>query len=265
MRARYYSPDMRRFINADIIAGSISNAVTLNRFAYANGNPVSNIDPFGLRAERLISHAMVRDGGGESERTVSSDKNSDTYANNVQTSDDSSTTSKTETTNRFVNPIKSAWNFIKDYAVNYVDNLVSSAEVEVGLGYGFGASVSDIGGKYYKDVYLALDDGEVSCGNIVAEEFSVGPLSSGDTYKHCTNTWSGDYYHCSHCWIQGYSIEAMTTCPDVETSSSQTYAIFTINDEGDFIIGVSADFHPLVGGHVSIGFNVTEYIERLFD
>lgn len=51
MRARYYSPDMRRFINADIIAGKISNAVTLNRYAYANGNPVSNVDPFGLAAE----------------------------------------------------------------------------------------------------------------------------------------------------------------------------------------------------------------------
>lgn len=52
MRARYYSPDMRRFINADIIAGKISNAVTLNRYAYANGNPVSNVDPFGLTPDR---------------------------------------------------------------------------------------------------------------------------------------------------------------------------------------------------------------------
>ena len=48
MRARYYSPEMKRFINADIVAGSITNAVTLNRFAYANGNPVSFVDPFGL-------------------------------------------------------------------------------------------------------------------------------------------------------------------------------------------------------------------------
>lgn len=48
MRARYYSPEMKRFINADIIPGKLSNAVTLNRFAYANGNPVSFIDPFGL-------------------------------------------------------------------------------------------------------------------------------------------------------------------------------------------------------------------------
>ena len=48
MRARYYSPVMKRFINADVIAGAISNAITLNRFAYANGNPVSFVDPFGL-------------------------------------------------------------------------------------------------------------------------------------------------------------------------------------------------------------------------
>ena len=48
MRARYYSPAMRRFVNADIVPGKITNAVTLNRFAYANGNPVSFVDPFGL-------------------------------------------------------------------------------------------------------------------------------------------------------------------------------------------------------------------------
>ena len=52
MRARYYSPDMRRFINADIIHGSISDSTSLNRYAYVNGNPVSFIDPFGLEANR---------------------------------------------------------------------------------------------------------------------------------------------------------------------------------------------------------------------
>lgn len=52
MRARYYSPELKRFINADIIVGSIDNSQTLNRYAYVNGNPISYVDPFGLSADR---------------------------------------------------------------------------------------------------------------------------------------------------------------------------------------------------------------------
>ncbi len=72
MRARYYSPDMKRFVNADIVAGELSNAITLNRFAYANGNPVSFVDPFGLWSlkegwndfkkwgkEKIVDHAVT--------------------------------------------------------------------------------------------------------------------------------------------------------------------------------------------------------------
>ena len=51
MRARYYSPDMRRFINADILHGEISDSTSLNRYAYANGNPISFVDPFGLSSK----------------------------------------------------------------------------------------------------------------------------------------------------------------------------------------------------------------------
>ncbi|MBQ7935199.1 MAG: RHS repeat-associated core domain-containing protein, partial [Clostridia bacterium] len=66
MRARYYSPDLRRFINADIIPGELSNAVTLNRYAYANANPAMFIDPLGLSADgensveylELLNHTL---------------------------------------------------------------------------------------------------------------------------------------------------------------------------------------------------------------
>ena len=59
MRARYYSPEMRRFINADIVAGEIANGITLNRYAYANGNPVAFVDPMGLSAWSWFKEKVV--------------------------------------------------------------------------------------------------------------------------------------------------------------------------------------------------------------
>ena len=52
MRTRYYSPNLKRFLSADVINGSIADSTTLNLYAYVNGNPISFIDPFGLTAER---------------------------------------------------------------------------------------------------------------------------------------------------------------------------------------------------------------------
>ena len=60
MRARYYSPELRRFINADTLAGDIANAVTLNRYAYANANPVSFVDPRGLSADRRGGSSLTQ-------------------------------------------------------------------------------------------------------------------------------------------------------------------------------------------------------------
>nr|WP_240903782.1 RHS repeat-associated core domain-containing protein [Chengkuizengella sediminis] len=48
MRARYYNPEIKRFINRDVVQGSISSSLSLNKYAYVNGNPISYIDPFGL-------------------------------------------------------------------------------------------------------------------------------------------------------------------------------------------------------------------------
>ena len=57
MRARYYNPQIKRFINRDIIDGSITDSQSLNKYSYVQGNPVNLIDPFGLCAQDYFSRA----------------------------------------------------------------------------------------------------------------------------------------------------------------------------------------------------------------
>ena len=56
MRARYYNIDIKRFINQDILTGTIDSSQSLNRYAYVEGNPVSYLDPFGL--EPLLTDGL---------------------------------------------------------------------------------------------------------------------------------------------------------------------------------------------------------------
>ncbi|MFK5970989.1 MAG: RHS repeat-associated core domain-containing protein [Candidatus Marithrix sp.] len=55
MRARFYSPDIRRFVNrdvllGDVLLGDVVSGQTLNRYVFVTGRPVSFVDPFGLNA-----------------------------------------------------------------------------------------------------------------------------------------------------------------------------------------------------------------------
>ncbi|MGE5416360.1 MAG: RHS repeat-associated core domain-containing protein, partial [Acidobacteriota bacterium] len=61
MRARYYNPEILRFINQDVLLGNVSSSQTLNRYAYVNGEPVSFVDPFGLERGPLTQGLINSD------------------------------------------------------------------------------------------------------------------------------------------------------------------------------------------------------------
>ncbi|WP_430026971.1 RHS repeat-associated core domain-containing protein [Paenibacillus turicensis] len=58
MRARYYHPELKRFLNRDVLKGDIWEGQTLNRYAYVNGDPVSYVDPLGLEKQMVKSNSV---------------------------------------------------------------------------------------------------------------------------------------------------------------------------------------------------------------
>ena len=53
MQARYYDPATVRFLSSDPVAPSAGNLFNLNRYVYANGNPIANTDPDGRESAQL--------------------------------------------------------------------------------------------------------------------------------------------------------------------------------------------------------------------
>jgi RHS repeat-associated protein len=53
MRARFYGPEIRRFVNQDVLLGNVDEGQTLNRYAFVTGQPVSFVDPFGLEGAAI--------------------------------------------------------------------------------------------------------------------------------------------------------------------------------------------------------------------
>jgi len=51
MQARYYAPDIGRFVSVDPVHGTLQDPMSLHRYLYARNNPVQWLDPSGLMSE----------------------------------------------------------------------------------------------------------------------------------------------------------------------------------------------------------------------
>ncbi len=55
MRARFYSPVVKRFVNMDVLLGNVSEG---QRYAFVTGRPVNLVDPWGLSAKDMWDGAI---------------------------------------------------------------------------------------------------------------------------------------------------------------------------------------------------------------
>ncbi|QMV42438.1 RHS repeat-associated core domain-containing protein [Cohnella cholangitidis] len=70
LRARYYDPYIGRFISEDTYEGKINDPLSLNRYTYANNDPIMYVDPTGHAAKKnnatVLLKDVVKDGYGGS-------------------------------------------------------------------------------------------------------------------------------------------------------------------------------------------------------
>ena len=121
----------------------------------------------------------------------------------------------------------------------------------------------DVGAQHYWDFYVGVDDGKFVAGNTVSSEIAVGPATIGNTYMHCSTN-GNEYSYCSECG-NDMSSKRIMNCPNSEKSTTYSFGVISANSKGDVIIGASVSAHAILGGHASVGFNISEFCRRLFD
>ena len=57
--ARFYNPEIGRFISADSVAGEITSTQSLNKYVYVTNNPMKYVDPSGKYIESAIDAASI--------------------------------------------------------------------------------------------------------------------------------------------------------------------------------------------------------------
>lgn len=79
MQARYYDPAVGRFLSVDPVGSIAGNAFNFSRYAYANNNPIVNVDPDG-RESACVDQANHCSGSNENAKSAVKDVGRVVYA-----------------------------------------------------------------------------------------------------------------------------------------------------------------------------------------
>ena len=131
------------------------------------------------------------------------------------------------------------------------------------MGFGIGLNLWDNAtAEISRDTYIGQDNGEFITGNIITSELSVFDLPvAGDTYNNVTER---DGQRVSSGKPSDGPFD-MIDYPETESGNIFNIGFFSIKNNGDLVVSVSASAHFIFGGHVYIGLNLTEFFERLFE
>ena len=55
----------------------------------------------------------------------------------------------------------------------------------------------------------------------------------------------------------------MVTYPDVTLGPKFAFGPFEINNENELLLSFGISAHFVIGGHIGLSFNITEYMERI--
>ena len=144
-----------------------------------------------------------------------------------------------------------------------VGTVLSCAEIKLNVGLGIGFDLSNnVTAELSRSVYVGFDDGEAITGNEATMELSLfDKIGIGNTYDRLSEKGGRMVSPATN---PNEGMFGMIEDPNTTIDQSFTIACFKFDDDGDFLISGSVGGYLGAGGEISVGYNFTELLKRLF-
>ncbi len=231
LNMRYYNSKWGRFINADEIVGASDTHTGYNLFTYVGNNPVNNIDVSGRFLGKLTKtiKKVAKKVINKITNAVSKPKKTKSSS-----SKNASTSIKKTSSTKSKSSSKKSGTFVAEF----------------GAGFGGSVNIDSVGIGAYQDKTFGYSFRDGGYSNISGNgSIGIGIIGGGFSYTHeypFDKDDSGPLHSSSSLNI--------IDCDRTEHGWNFKFLIFSFNDDGSGFVGIDADIHIALGGHIKIGF-----------